>query len=102
MLSAVAGEPVARVPADKADWRRLRPNLVVDVPGTGRSWTSGWARRHVLTSHAYRDAVEADEADGRRHHLDAVPFFLLGGTGRVTSARTVDDSERTLRRVLDR
>lgn len=25
-----------RVPEEKADWRRLRPNLVIDVPGIGR------------------------------------------------------------------
>lgn len=53
----------------------------------------------VLDSDAYRDAVEQDEAAGRRHHLESVPFLVFGGTDRMTAPRSVPEFERTLRRV---
>jgi predicted DsbA family dithiol-disulfide isomerase len=90
MLPAVLGE--GAVIADHATLEKLAGGVGIDAREV----------REVLASDAYRDAVEADEADGRRHYLDAVPFFLFGGTDRVTSARTVEDYARTLRRVLDR
>lgn len=90
LLRAVLGE--GAVIADHATLTSLAAEVGLDADEV----------RAVLAADTYRDAVEADEADGRRHHLDAVPFFLFGGTDRVTSARTVEDYERTLRRVLDR
>jgi predicted DsbA family dithiol-disulfide isomerase len=53
----------------------------------------------VLDTDSYRDAVEDDEAAGRRHHLESVPFFVFGGVDRMTAARSIEDFERTLRRV---
>ena len=90
LLRAVLGE--GAVIADHATLAKLAEEVGLD----------GAEVRAVLASDTYRDAVEADEADARRHHLESVPFFLFGGTDRVTSARTVEDYERTLKRVLDR
>jgi uncharacterized protein len=88
LLSAVVGEPVVlaqetdtphrdaepvhlvttaalrwwsdRVPEEKTDWRRLRPNLVVDVPGIGRV-EDDWVGRRLRVGRTVLRVVEATE-----------------------------------------
>ncbi|MBV9923028.1 MAG: MOSC domain-containing protein [Pseudonocardia sp.] len=84
-LSAVVGEPVVlargphldaepvhlvttaslrwwsdRVPEEKADWRRLRPNLVLDVPGIGRV-EDGWVGRRLRVGPVVLRVVDQTE-----------------------------------------
>jgi uncharacterized protein len=49
-----------RVPEEKADWRRLRPNLVVDAPGTGRV-EDAWVGKRLKVGPAVLRVVEATE-----------------------------------------
>ncbi|MGD9531966.1 DsbA family oxidoreductase [Pseudonocardia sp.] len=56
--------------------------------------------RKTLASDAFLADVERDEADGRRHRLQSVPFFVFGGTDRLADAASVDELARAVRRNL--
>lgn len=57
--------------------------------------------RKTLASDSFTSDVERDEADGRRHRLESVPFFVFGGSDRLAAAASVDELERAVRRNLD-
>jgi len=82
----------------------LTEGAVIADPATlvrlaGEAGLDPAAARTVLDTDAYTDAVERDEAHGRRHHLESVPLFVFDGVDRVAAARSVEEFERTLRRV---
>lgn len=88
-MAAVLGE--GAVISDPDTLVRLATDAGLDADDT----------RKVLDSDAHLTDVERDEADGRRHRLESVPFFVFGGTDRLAAAASVDELERAIRRNID-
>ena len=102
----LAAFPRSRVPEEKADWRRLRPNLVVDVPGIGRvedEWVGrrlrvgrtvpGWQGRALVRRPAAvladGDRVEVERGAGSRRNVsDRVRCEVEVEGARLAGART--------------
>ncbi len=64
------------------------PKTLVRLAGEARLDPDEVGR--VLAGDAYAGAVRADEDEARRHGIDAVPFFGIGGTYGVSGAQPVE------------
>lgn len=75
--------------SDHATLRALASEVGIEAPEAER----------VLTSDAYTDAVEEDEALARTHGIRGVPFAVVDGRYAVSGAQTVEIFEQALARA---